>query len=199
MKLLLQHFMPSLSDLLAILFFTSLSILPLLYTSQNYKISGNFIDAGILFNISSKSNEIERVRREVSPNRCFEEINNPTTKVSVLVTSNNETNSVEINYTAPFGKYYMRFSGDEAYYLIREVNVTCEFLSSHEKSILKAENAKGSVIIGYDNGMNIEETYGVRSDWYSLPRYCKNKIEDLKDLLFNITSSSSCLRAGLSI
>jgi len=191
--------MPSLSDLLAILFFTSLSILPLLYTSQNYKISGNFIDAGIIFNISSKSNDIQKVRREISPNRCFEEINNPTTKVSISVTFNNETNTVEISYITPFGKYYMRFSGDEAYYLIREVNVTCEFLSNHQKSILKAENAKGSIIIGYDNGMNIEETYGVRYDWNSLLSYCKSKIEDLKSLLFNITSSSSCLRAGLSI
>ena len=90
----------------------------------------------------------------------------------------------------------MRFSGDEAYYLIKEVNVTCEFLSSYRKSILKAENAKGGVIIGYENGKNIEETYGVRSDWYSLPGYCRNKIEDLRNVLLNITSSSTCLRAG---
>jgi len=191
--------MVSLSDILAIIFFTTLSILPLFFTGNRYlledSIKGNIIPKTAV----STYEEMAKVKMELSPNYCSEEVLNPSGKLIVEISNDKDVSTIKINYTTSSGSFYFKTSNNEKYYFLQKSNISCELSLSPNEEILKAFSARGYIITGFKDSTKIEETYGLAGYWYNLVNMCKSEINDWINLLFNITNSSRCLSGNFNV
>ncbi|MFH7903403.1 MAG: hypothetical protein QW409_00365 [Candidatus Aenigmatarchaeota archaeon] len=192
--------MANISELLVLIVLSSLTILPLMFSSKNYQLVGDFQKIGALPEItSSSSDEFSKVSRNLSPEICKERVSNAGATIEISV-NNLENNIVaEITRVTSNNKVYARISSKESVYSVVTNNITCELISGNEKEILSLTSSKGRLTMGYVNGSYFEETYGMASKLDDLVRYCRKELNNTKELIISIINTSSCLSGKFNI
>ncbi|MEM5829992.1 MAG: hypothetical protein QXL82_00570 [Candidatus Aenigmatarchaeota archaeon] len=192
--------MTNIYELLVLIVLSSLTIAPLLFSSKNYQLVGNFQEIGALPEItSSSSEEISQVSRSLSPESCKEKVSNAGASIEISVNNLGNNVVVEIHHISSNYKRYAKISSEESFYSINTNNITCELTLGNEKEILSLKSSKGKLTIGFINGSFFEETYGMASKLDDLVRYCRKEFNSTKEIILSIINTSTCLKGKFNI